>query len=379
VAKAERVLIVGGGIGGMSAALALAQRGLQPQIVEVQSAWKVYGVGIIQPSNALRALDRIGLAQACLDSGAGFGGWHICTSDGTRLASVANRNVARDGFPPINGISRPALHGILSDAIRAARVPVRLGLTIDRLQERGDRIHVRFSDESSGEYDLVIGADGAHSKLRTLLYEEALQPRLTGAAVWRYNLPRPPTLEWGALYYGRRSKAGLVPMSPTTLYMLLVTPEPVSERMPRTGLAARMRERLVEYTGIIGELRELIIDDDAVVYRPMESMLAPPPWRRGRICLIGDAAHCTTPHLAQGAALAIEDAVVLADLLAGGSSLDDVFDEFMRRRWSRAQKVVSASLQLGEWEMQQWAGAPNPNDRAAELLHEATEAMMDPL
>lgn len=363
----------------MSAALALSRQGFQPQIVEAQRAWTVYGVGIIQPSNALRALDRIGLARACVEAGAGFGGWRICATDGALLAEVPNRNIAGAGFPPINGISRPALHRILADAIQAARIPVRLGLTVDRIDDRQDCAAVAFTDGSTGEYDLVIGADGAHSGMRTRLFGPDLQPRLTGEAVWRFNLPRPREIDWGALFYGRRSKAGLVPMSPTTMYMLLVTAEPLNQRMPREGIAAAMRERLTEYAGPIGDLRELINDDDAVVYRPMESVLAPAPWRRGRICLIGDAAHCTTPHLAQGAALAIEDAVVLAELISRGQSLDETFEEFMSRRFPRAATIVSASLQLGEWEKMEWAGTPDPNERAAALLHEATEAMMAPL
>lgn len=378
MARIEKVLIVGGGIGGLSAALALAQRGLHAQVVEIQHAWNVYGVGIIQPSNALRALDKIGLARACCEAGAGIPGWRICTADGTQLAEVPNRNVAGPGFPPVNGISRPALHRILTSAISAAGVPVRMGTTAARIEQLDQRVGVTFTDGSTGEYDLVIGADGAHSTLRTLLFDPGLQPRPTGESVWRYNLPRPVEIDWGALYYGRRSKAGLVPMSKTTMYMLLVTTESAEQRLAQEGIAAQMRERLAEYLGPIARLRELIDDDAGVVYRPMESTLVPSPWRKGRVCLIGDAAHCTTPHLAQGAALAIEDAVLLAELLVRDDPFEALFEQFMRRRFARAEIVVSASLQLGEWEQQQWAGTPDPNERAAALLHEATEAMMVP-
>lgn len=362
----------------MTAAVALAQRDIGVEIVEVRSEWTVYGVGIIQPSNALRALDGVGLARDCLAAGAALPGWRVCAADGAVLAEVPNRNVAGDGFPPINGIARPQLHRILSDAVRAHGVPVRLGVTIEAIEEVGEQVRVAFTDGSAGMFDLVIGADGAHSRLRNRLFGPGLQPRLAGEAVWRYNLPRPPGMEWGALFYGRRSKAGLVPMSATSMYMLLVTPETDNPRRPREGMAARMRERLAEYPGQIGELRELITEDDGVVYRPMESVLVPSPWRKGRVCLIGDAAHATTPHLAQGAALAIEDAVLLAELLACGEDLDAVFEEFMRRRFPRAALVVSTSLQLGVWEMMEWSGTPDPGENAAALLHEATEAMMAP-
>jgi len=373
-----RVLVVGGGIGGMTAAVALARQGIEAEIVEVRADWTVYGVGIIQPSNALRALDSLGLARACLEAGAGLPGWRICAADGSVLAEVPNRNVAAEGFPPINGISRSALHRILVDAVRAAGVRVRLGVAVEALADNGEQAHVVFSDGSADRYDLVVGADGAYSPLRARLFGEDLAPRFTGEGVWRYNLPRPVDMDWGALFYGRTSKAGLVPMSAGAMYMLLVTPEADGRRLPRQDLAARMRERLAEYDGLIAALREQIVEDDAVVYRPMESVLVPGSWRRGRVCLIGDAAHCTTPHLAQGAALAIEDAVLLAELLGRQAPVDQVFDEFMRRRLPRAELVVSASLQLGAWELLEWAGTPAPDANAAALLHQATEAMMAP-
>jgi len=93
-----------------------------------------------------------------------------------------------------------------------------------------------------------------------------------------------------------------------------------------------------------------IRDPGHVVYKPMETLLVPPPWYRGRVLLIGDAAHTTTPHHAQGAAMAVEDAVVLSELLQIGGDLEDVLEQFMERRWPRCKLVVEASVQVGEWE-----------------------------
>jgi 2-polyprenyl-6-methoxyphenol hydroxylase-like FAD-dependent oxidoreductase len=142
-------------------------------------------------------------------------------------------------------------------------------------------------------------------------------------------------------------------------------------------LADLMKDRLGDYTGRVAALREQIIDSAAVVYKPMESVLLPRPWYRGRQLIIGDAAHATTPHLAQGAAMAIEDAVLLGELLGRHSSLPPVLEEFMSRRFKRAKYVVDCSDQIAGWELEQWNGVINPQAKPGELLHEATLALLD--
>jgi 2-polyprenyl-6-methoxyphenol hydroxylase-like FAD-dependent oxidoreductase len=109
----------------------------------------------------------------------------------------------------------------------------------------------------------------------------------------------------------------------------------------------------------------------------MESVLVPPPWYRGRQLIIGDAAHATTPHLAQGASMAIEDAVLLGDLLAKHDSLFPALAEFMNRRFQRAKYVVETSDQIATWELEHWNGVINPKARPGELLHEATQALLE--
>ena len=142
-------------------------------------------------------------------------------------------------------------------------------------------------------------------------------------------------------------------------------------------MAKLMRDRLVGFTGLIAELGEQITDPAAVVYKPMENLLLPGPWNKGRILIIGDAAHATTPHLAQGAAMAIEDAVLLAELLRQDKPLEALMSEFMARRFDRAKYVVESSDQIAQWEMEGWKGIQNPNARPGELLHEATVALLE--
>jgi 2-polyprenyl-6-methoxyphenol hydroxylase-like FAD-dependent oxidoreductase len=132
-----------------------------------------------------------------------------------------------------------------------------------------------------------------------------------------------------------------------------------------------MRERLSDFTGVIAELRDRIIDPQGVVYRPMEPLLLPAPWHRDRILLIGDAVHATTPQLAQGASIAIEDAVLVAQLLSRDRPLEDIFAEFMRRRFERCKFVVETSLQIGRWEVAAFEGRPDPTTDYAGLMAEA--------
>jgi len=372
-----KALVVGAGIGGLTAATALRQQGIAVDVVEIKPTSSVYGVGIIQPNNTLRALDEIGVARACVAAGASYPGWRIYDATGQVLMDAPGSSDAAPAFPPNNGITRPKLHEILTDAATGAGARLRFGVAIDHLDNGDDGVAVTFTDGRSDRYDLVVGCDGLYSDLRKRLFGNAYEPQFTGQGVWRYNLPRPADLEWGALYVGPDSKVGLVPLSPSLMYMLIVTSEPGNPRWQGPTLADEMRKRLKSYTGLVERLKSLIVDPEGVVYRPMESMLLPAPWMQGRVVLIGDAAHSTTPHLAQGAAMAIEDAVLLGELMGRDAAVPDLLDEFMDRRFTRAKFVRDCSLQIGAWEMEEWRGVVNPDADAGGLLHRATLALMD--
>jgi 2-polyprenyl-6-methoxyphenol hydroxylase-like FAD-dependent oxidoreductase len=170
-----------------------------------------------------------------------------------------------------------------------------------------------------------------------------------------------------------------VPMSEDLMYLLLVTMEPGNPKMPADQLHRLLRERLKEYGGLIAELSEEITDPHAVVYRPMETVFVPPPWHRGRVMLIGDAAHAGTPHLAQGAAMAIEDAVLLAEFLAGSEDLSHTLERFAARRLHRCRLVMDVGLQLGEWEMAEWRGCRESGTDHGGLMHHTLATLMQPI
>lgn len=373
----ERALVIGGGIGGLTAGVALRQAGIEVDLVEINPKFTVYGVGIIQPNNTLRALDRIGLAAECVERGAPFSGWRIHDADGNFLMEARNESRAAPDFPPNNGITRPDLQKVLSRAAYAYGVAIRLGTRVEELTDRGDHVDVAFSDGTAKSYDFVIGSDGLYSDTRKRLFGEIVTPQFTGQSVWRYNFPRPKRVVSGEIHIGPHTKVGLTPMRPDLMYMFMVSAEPGNPWMPTDQLARMMRERLAGFTGFIAELREQIIDPAGVVYKPMENLLLPAPWHKGRVLIIGDAAHATTPHLAQGAAMAIEDAVLLGELFRREEPLGILLAEFMRRRFDRARYVIDCSDQIAGWEMESWKGIQNPAARPGELLHEASLALLE--
>jgi 2-polyprenyl-6-methoxyphenol hydroxylase-like FAD-dependent oxidoreductase len=209
---------------------------------------------------------------------------------------------------------------------------------------------VQFTDGARSRYDLIVGADGAGSKMRDMLFGVESRPEYTGQAVWRATVRRPSDVRGRCSYFGPRNKAGFNPVSDKQMYIYLVQNLPTFVRIPDEELPAVMRGQLADFGGVIGALRDTIVDPSEIVYRPVTSKLMPAPWHRGRAILIGDAAHTTTPHMAAGAGIAIEDSIVLAELLQSERSLMTALERFMARRYERCQLVVENSRMLGEWE-----------------------------
>jgi 2-polyprenyl-6-methoxyphenol hydroxylase-like FAD-dependent oxidoreductase len=256
---------------------------------------------------------------------------------------------------------------VLTDTARELGAEVRLGVTVATLDDDGAAVDVTFSDGSKGRYDLVVGADGVRSQIRGMILPEAEGPEYTGQAVWRYNLPRPADLDALRAYNGPTG-VGLVPMSEPVMYVFVTTPEPDNPRYPLDGMAARMRERMANCAPAIRELARHITDDAAVVYRPLEGMMVTGPWSKGRVVLLGDAVHTTTPHLGQGAGMAIEDALVLAEELARDADVARACVSYRDRRYERCSYIVSASLAICYGQL----GKGPPVD-----MHQATAAMVE--
>lgn len=377
MAAVSKVLVVGGGIGGQSVAIALAKAGIDVEIVEIKEAFNVYGVGIIQQANALKALDRIGIADETMVRGSPYGQVKMFTAGGHPVGVAGPPPMGK--YPSHNGVSRRILHEVMYEEAQKLGIPYRMGLTVAELEQGRKDVNVTFSDGSSATYDIVIASDGIHSGMRDLVFGE-MKPQYVGLSVWRYAFPRHEDLDTGYMYYGRRSKIGFIPMSETSMYMFMVTAEGDDPTLNKKDLAAMMREYLEEFPAPIAQdAREQITDNNLVNYRPLEVLHLPKPWHKNRVVIIGDAAHATVPQLGSGAALAIEDAVVLVEELQKDTDVSTAFEAFMQRRFDRCMKIVKASETLAEWELLEFNGTPLPEGaHPGKLIGQSIGSLMAP-
>jgi 2-polyprenyl-6-methoxyphenol hydroxylase-like FAD-dependent oxidoreductase len=346
----KSILIVGAGIAGLTLAIALARHGIRAAAVEISPKPEVLGVGISLTGPTLRALGAIGLREACVDVAFGFSQIPVFDARGNTIDCVNLPPLNGPGCPAMVAIERRALHDVLISEAERADVSVKYGTTVVSISDTGAGAEAEFSDGSAGRFDLVVGADGFHSRVRGLVFPDAPPPKFAGVAIWRATIPRPPEVQSMQLFYGPRNKAGLNPVSQETMFIFLVEVIRDNSRIPSDQLRSRLRDQLQGYEGVLARVSVQLDHADRIDYRPMESILVPRPWHRGHVLLIGDAAHTTTPHLATGAGIAIEDAVVLAELVAAGDPILAVLNRFMDRRFERCRFVVDTALRLAEWE-----------------------------
>jgi len=369
----DKVLVVGGGIGGMSAALSLVRNGATVTLIDNDPNWRVYGAGITIMGLSLRAFEALGVIDEIRQRGFIHTGMRPVRFDGERIPGPPH---APEGAPLImcgGGIMRPVLHDILSKRVRAAGIEVRLGVTVETLEQDDDGVDVVLTDGAAERYDLVVGADGIFSKMRTMIFPDAPKPQLTGQGCWRIIADRPPEVDRAEIYFGGPLKVGMSPISQEKMYVYALEHVPGNPWFaPETHLE-HMARLLAPFGGNVKTVREGLGEDSHIVYRPLEWLLVPDPWYKGRVVLIGDAVHATTPHMASGAGIAVEDGLVLAEELARTDDVAQALRAFMDRRFERAKLVVETSVKQGNLEM-----AGTERQQTTNILAVATKALAAP-
>ncbi|MFD0413895.1 FAD-dependent monooxygenase [Streptomyces sp. NPDC127108] len=369
-------VVVGGGMAGLTAATALARRDWQVEVVELGPARATSGWGLCLTGPALRALDELGLADACLAEGYGMGVITHVDVDGEPAGEVALPRLIGARRPATAGIARPLLHGVLYAEAERCGVVVRHGLTVTAVEQEGGArggeqgseqdgrpgseqdegqygvqgserdgglVRVRLSDGTVRQVALLVGADGIRSTVRRLLGFES-PVGYQGQMVWRALVPRPSWATGIHHFAGKTDSAGLVPVSDSGAYVFLTENGVAQSVLPGPELAPRLRELLDGFPDRVREVGSSVSGAESVVRRPVLTAYLEGPWSRGNTVVIGDAAHAPAPQLASGAALAIEDGLLLAEELERHESTAAGLGAFVNRRARRCRTLVDTSV-----------------------------------
>jgi FAD-dependent urate hydroxylase len=325
-----RILVVGAGLAGLAVARSLGRAGFEPEVIDRVAGWDVAGTGIYLPANGVRALRALGLERAVTDQGAEITRQQFRNHRGRLLGEVDLRAFWGQVGPCL-GLHRADLHAVLREG-----VPVRLGRTVTALERVDGPVGVAFDDGRGGDYDLVVGADGLRSTVRRLVVDDR-PPVPVGQHSWRFVTDRPAGATTWSVQLGRRASFLTVPVARRLAYCYA---DVASGRAgdPGGDPVDRLRERFAGFAAPVPGLLDRLEDPGAIHVAPIEQV-AEERWGRGAVVLVGDAAHGMSPNMAQGAALAFEDALVLAASLRDAASVEQALAAFVARRHPRAAWV----------------------------------------
>ncbi|MFK0006364.1 FAD-dependent monooxygenase [Paenarthrobacter sp. NPDC090520] len=351
----QKVAIAGSGVAAMATAIQLAKAGIAVDVFEAKPELSALGSGITLQGNALRVFDALGVWEDVGEKGLAFEGLTLRAPgpDAPVIAQLPEVKTGGPDYPACMGMYRPDLAKILLEHAEKAGAKTTFGAKITGFDATDNKVEVFANETSAGTYDLLIGADGVNSTVRGLMGIET-SPETTGMGIWRAFVSRPKNVEHSELYYGGPVYiAGYTPTGEDTMYAFLV--EKAQDRFGVSDDQAVeiMRGESLAYGGPWNSIREDLNQGAKVNYTWFTKHLVPGRWNRGPVVIIGDAAHSCPPTIAQGAAQALEDAVVLAELLVDADQVsEELWDTFHERRVPRVQAVVDASVQLGEWQIE---------------------------
>jgi 2-polyprenyl-6-methoxyphenol hydroxylase-like FAD-dependent oxidoreductase len=343
----QDIVIIGGGIGGLATAIALRQRGIRAIITEAAPELRPIGAGIWVPPNAMQVLAQLGLAEAVVQAGVPLRAAEIRDSSSGLLQRMDLATASqRYGYPTV-AIQRARLHDILRTALEPGQL--QLGKACTRFVETEQVVQVQFADGSMAQAKAVIGADGLRSRVRQQLFPQVAL-RYSGQSSFRAlaSLTLPPQLaDVGWEVWGAGCRFGFSAVAPDTVYWyatLDASPGVLHEQRPvKASLATLFEDFPAPITAVIAATPEdAIFNTDIYDIRPLAR------WYQGRVGLVGDAAHATTPNLGQGGAQAIEDAIVLAACFAAYPEPQAAFAHYEQQRRQRAGLVVTSSWRMGK-------------------------------
>ncbi len=337
-----KATIIGAGIGGLTLVIALQKQRIESEIYESFSSFKEMGAGIMLAGNAMKVYSKLGIADELIQNGNVLTRMNITDHQLKILSSVTSSKFSSKNHPTV------ALHRSVLQKVLLNKVPkenIHLGKKVELLQKKGNEIEIQFSDQDRVKADIVLGADGIHSKVRSFVTNN-ITKRDAGQICWRgisnYDLPENLSTELNEMW-GRGKRFGFVKIQPNKVYWYALLNESSEIPLNNNSLLEYFRDfhpiaiELIDST----QLKE-ILENKIIDLKPFTH------WSKGNVCLMGDAAHATTPNLGQGACQAVEDAFVLAQSLSTKKNHQDAFKLFQSYRMKVAHQVVQMSWRMGK-------------------------------
>jgi salicylate hydroxylase len=344
----DPVIVVGAGIGGLTCALALLQRGLDVEVYEQAPELREIGAGVQISANGTRVLQSLGLERGLAD-------WsvrpdakeirHWKSGRTWKLFDLGVVSEQRYGAPYIF-LHRGDLHRLLADAVRTRKADaIRLNARCFGLEQNADGVTLRLEDGRSARGRLLIGADGVYSAVRAAVFG-AGRPEFTGIMAWRGVIPRArlhaiPLA--GTNWIGPGRHVVHYPLRRAELLNFVGVVERDDWRIESWTAQGTRGECLADFAGWHADVQALIEAIDVPYKWALMTRKAMPRWSEGRVTLLGDACHATLPMLAQGAVMAIEDGLVLARCLAKYADHATAFARYEAARLERTTRVVDGS------------------------------------
>ncbi|MEG3143154.1 FAD-dependent monooxygenase [Sphingomonas sp. RT2P30] len=358
----------------MNAAIALARQGVKVDLIEL--AEQPLGASLAFAGRAAETLVELGIYDEVHATGTPFGPDSTAASmhDATgRMVSAGPKRPTWEGAVDAVAVYRPVFLDVAGREAGRLGVRIRKGVTHQTIDDGEDAVTVTFTDGETGRYDLLVAADGISSKIRGLIFPEAPKPQFSGQLSIRWMAPGPP-IEGEGWYLSPVGRLGFYRLPQNFVYVPAVIAMPEWRWLTDDDVRTIFLDLLDSMTApAIRELRSRVTDESEFIGRPFEWIMVPGSWFKGRVLLIGDAAHATSAHMGMGGGMALEDAVVLGQTIGAAATLPAALDAFMARRFERVKLVVETSVKLGQLEQQ---GAP-PSENMA-LLTKAFAMLGEP-
>ncbi|GAB3275817.1 FAD-dependent monooxygenase [Larkinella harenae] len=341
----HRFTIIGGGIAGLTTAIALRKAGIRATIFEGAPAIKPVGAGLALAANAVRAFQKLGIANQVLPAGRVLDAFVILDEKGRQITRTDSRAVSRKYGTDNFTIHRSALHQALLSQLVGN--PLVLGKRAVSFDQGRDGVIVRFDDGTLHQSDYLIVADGINSAIRQQLVPDS-QPRYAGYTAWRSVVDSTGlALKEATETWGIRGRVGIVPLADHKIYWFATVNAPANDPRCRALKVRDLVQRFGSYHAPISEILSRTLDDQ-LLWNDISDLKPLSNYAFEKVVLLGDAAHATTPNMGQGACQAIEDAVVLADELAMDQPAEEAFKRFEKRRLKRTRGIIENSRRIGQ-------------------------------